>query len=253
MIRHRFRSLLVLLATAVVLSACANVIGEDFDNVHSMPTTCNLVKPNAHDPTHYIQCAAEEGCYLDPAGKPACLTSNNGAEGAACQYENDCAPGLTCGTGSGGGIGCVHYCRIGGSDCAGRECVAFSPSITSNGEEYGFCAPEACDPSGRGLAGDGLATCSTQCRFVSNTVTACWSSTGRAQPADACSDDTDCVATASCVATSDGSGGSGGGVKVCALTCRVGEADCGAAACHGAKDATSRTTLNGVEYGYCAP
>jgi len=79
-----------------------------------IPTACNLF---AQD------CPAPKGCYIiDQAGNTDCVPSAGKTEGTACQYVNDCAPGLMCAGAQGQGT-CLPFCNPDGSTpCATGNC-----------------------------------------------------------------------------------------------------------------------------------
>lgn len=56
-------------------------------------------------------CADAEGCYPSLSGAPACASTRGAAEGASCEYLNDCAAGMMC-VGSNATDGTCHkFCN----------------------------------------------------------------------------------------------------------------------------------------------
>lgn len=65
-----------------------------------------------------------------------CGGSGNGAQGATCTDNEDCAAGSGCF----GANGCLKYCKPGSPVCpAGTTCLSFDPQLFYKGVEYGAC------------------------------------------------------------------------------------------------------------------
>jgi hypothetical protein len=77
-------------------------------------------------------------CYILTtryADMTACACAGTKTEGAACQAEHECTPGLECVSLMPGNASCRRVCRLGASGCpAGQTCTAFPGARV-----YGFC------------------------------------------------------------------------------------------------------------------
>jgi len=96
---------------------CISRAGSDI-GACTAPSTCTIV-PNEG-------CAAGQGCYIAGAdGTLSCFAAGTVADGAACEFLNDCTAGAACLTPMGGAATCTRFCRIamGMADCGGaRTC-----------------------------------------------------------------------------------------------------------------------------------
>jgi hypothetical protein len=102
--------------------------------------TCDLA-PQDCDPTAATAAAtgcpnAALGCYVGPAGAAFCDCPAGALhENDACNAFNDCAPGLTCASGSGvSGRRCRPVCLV-----ANPTTCASAQQCVGNGGKYGFC------------------------------------------------------------------------------------------------------------------
>lgn len=97
-----------------------------------------------------IGCPAMQGCYPDMGGTVQCIapTAAMAAEGATCEFTNDCVPGTACFMVTPGGGGtprsiCLRFCDVGdgAADCAatGTTCQAAGDLPTGTG----VCPPAA--------------------------------------------------------------------------------------------------------------
>jgi hypothetical protein len=237
------RSTFLLFGAFVVapLTACASVTSADFDVV-ARPTECSVVAPQSADPQAFLRCDATSTCVTTPGEKTSCIAlAASGAEGDACNGQNECAPGFTCSD----GVGCVRACEVGSACPDGTACQQFTDSPRSAaGTEYGYCTPPSCDPlHPRQPRGEGLVACaSDDCYFVAESRTMCFPAGvfTRHLEGAACTDDRGCVLGDSCFE------------NVCTKLCRIGGSDCAAGrkCVSGASD-VGNATLLGEAYGHC--
>jgi hypothetical protein len=77
------------------------------------------------------------GCLLDPTAQTAhCGVAGSGGQGQHCASDADCAPGFGCLMTM--GI-CAHWCRPGWTLCPPGTICQSTPSVTSDGEFFGYC------------------------------------------------------------------------------------------------------------------
>jgi len=111
----------------------ANQLCEVAGTVKTCRTRCDAV---AQTP-----CAAAETCVYNTTVRAAwCVTAGTKNEAASCAGSGECARGMHCVAGFGGGAGaCRFYCARPGGSCSasGRTCRAFSGAPA----ELGACVP----------------------------------------------------------------------------------------------------------------
>jgi hypothetical protein len=118
--------------------ACVSLTNSDAGPLAKYGTCsfrCQLQDPNACGATGDLN----GGCISDGVGGTDCIGVGITAIGGACNYINDCKPGLVC-----AGSACAQWCRVAQttpSDCtSGEACQAFAPPVpTAYGVEYGYC------------------------------------------------------------------------------------------------------------------
>jgi len=205
----------VLLPTACVVGGCTAVVGARFDEAIPPPTECDLLRPQTSDPRAFVHCDEASTCTAndDLTGTLCYPLRKSGEAGEACEYANDCAPGLACTD----LLGCVPRCETGTTCDDGSECIAFEPELAIGGRSFGFCPPPPCDPIHPTNPAPGLASCSSeQCRFVREDRTACFPTQRPARATGAaCDDDLDCAPSDSCFD------------NVCTRICRLERDECG--------------------------
>ena len=111
---------------------CAGLQGRDDVGVCSLPvqgTSCDVLAPD---------CPEGEACYVVSANEECTPPSGaNAGDGEACEFANDCAPGLLCVQGEDTGLICLKACPTDGSVmCESGPCAALDGL-----DGVGVCVP----------------------------------------------------------------------------------------------------------------
>lgn len=88
------------------------------------------------------KCGPGLTCYATTFTSADCVgPAGTGTGPGGCASGALCAPGYVCQNGPTGGLDCMKWCKIGGSDCAaGQTCAALAAGmVTVAGVDYGVC------------------------------------------------------------------------------------------------------------------